>query len=117
MFTWKQVHKTVQADGDGEMFQQERKRVKNYFSEIVKQYKVNMESIYMGGFSLGGKMSIDMAMTYLIPVKGVLAFCHGGGLSDSVMDKNMKKAVDRGIKFAIVAGEVDVQNTENNHLL
>ena len=87
----------------------ERKNIKNYYTELITKYPIDTNSIFMGGFSLGAKMSIDAAMSGYIPIKSVISVCHGGKLSDIVTLSNVNSTLERGTKFVIIYGENDTK--------
>ena len=86
---------------------QERKNIKRYYSEIKTQYRINEDQVYVGGFSLGGKVSIDLALNQIIPVKGFISLNHGGGTTRFFTDENVKKIAKKNIKGVLVSGEKD----------
>lgn len=86
---------------------QERKNIKRYYSEIKTQYRINEDQVYVGGFSLGGKISIDLGLNQIIPVCGLISLNHGGGTTKFFTDDNVKKASKKGVKAVLLSGEND----------
>ena len=86
---------------------QERDNVLNNYSEIIKNYNVNKEQVYVGGFSLGARLSIDLVMNQTIPIKGFILLNHGGKLSSSCTSENIIKASKRQVRGVLITGEND----------
>lgn len=85
----------------------ERKNIVNYYNEIVANYNIDNSNVYIGGFSLGAKMSVDAVMNGAIPIKGVISICHGGRLSSMVNSSYLEQSVKEGVKYVIIYGEND----------
>ncbi|MDO5980664.1 dienelactone hydrolase family protein [Flavivirga spongiicola] len=85
----------------------ERENIKQYYSEIVKTYSVEDDIVYVGGFSLGGKLSVDLALNQILPVKGVISLNHGGGTTEFFTPENIKEASKSNIKAILLTGEND----------
>ena len=85
----------------------ERQNIKGYFSELTKNYPVKLEEIYVGGFSLGAKTSIDLALGNSIPVAGFILLNLGGGLTENCTIESIQKAKNRGLKGVVITGELD----------
>lgn len=86
---------------------EERKNVKHYYAEIINEYNVDVNQVYVGGFSLGGKMSVDLALNPIIPVKGFISLNHGGGTTHFFTDNNVIAAKQRGVRAVLISGEKD----------
>lgn len=85
----------------------EGKNIKKYYDQVVANHHIDTSRLFVGGFSLGAKMSFDLAMNNQIPVKGIVAVCHGGLSSVAVNKANIQKSVIRGVKYVVVYGEND----------
>lgn len=85
----------------------ERKNIKRYYSEIINAYNIDEDSVYVGGFSLGGKLSVDLALNQTLPVKGFISLNHGGGTTEFFTSKKIKEATKRNIKAILLSGEND----------
>jgi predicted esterase len=85
----------------------ERQNIKSYYDIIKKDYCIKENQVYVGGFSLGGKVSIDLALNQIIPVKGFISLNHGGGTTRFFTDENVKKIAKKNIKGVLVSGEKD----------
>jgi len=85
----------------------ERKNIKDYYSSIVKEYNIDLEEVYVGGFSLGARTSIDLVLNNSIPIKGFILLNVGGGLSDACTEENIKYAKERHVKGVVMIGEND----------
>ncbi len=85
----------------------ERNNVKQYYSEIIQTYNVNLNEVYVGGFSLGGKMSVDLALNQAIPIKGFISLNHGGGTTEFFTTKNIIRAKENRLKAVLLSGEKD----------
>ena len=82
-----------------------RKDIEKCFGKIMKEYGKNIddEKVYIGGFSAGAAMSIDMILQDLIDIRGFIAFAPQKPASFN--DDNVKKAASKNIKGVILTGE------------
>jgi predicted esterase len=85
----------------------ERANVARYYREITQKYSVDTTRIFAAGFSNGAKMSLDLALTESVPLRGLILQNHGGKHSPSVTNENLAKAVKRKLRCVLVAGETD----------
>ena len=85
----------------------ERENIKQYYSEIVKTYSVEDDVVYVGGFSLGGKLSVDLALNQILPVRGFISLNHGGGTTEFFTPENIKIAAGRQVKAVLLSGQND----------
>jgi len=85
----------------------EHRNISKYYNQAVKKYSVDTSMVYVGGFSLGAKMSVDLLMTQAIPVNGIISLCHGGGLTSTCNTKNLKNANKRKARIIVIDGEKD----------
>ena len=85
----------------------ERVNIKQYYTQIINSYSINTNQVYVGGFSLGGKMSIDLALNQIIPVKGLISLNHGGGTTKYFTSENIEKAASTNMKVVLLSGERD----------
>ncbi len=88
---------------------QERLNIKKYYDVILRQHNIDTSQVYVGGFSLGGKISIDLALNQKIPVKGVVSLNHGGSTTSFFTDKNVINAKVRRVSFVLISGENDMK--------
>lgn len=86
---------------------EERKHIKSYYFEIITTYNINENHVYVGGFSLGAKTSIDLVLGDIIPLNGFVLLNLGGGLSDNCTTSNVFAARNRGVKGVVMMGELD----------
>ncbi|HMC00431.1 MAG TPA: hypothetical protein VKN14_05275 [Flavobacteriaceae bacterium] len=86
---------------------EERENINQYYSEIKEQYNIVTEQVYVGGFSLGARTSIDLVLNNIIPIKGFILLNVGGGLSDACTDENVKQAKERHVRGVVMTGEDD----------
>ena len=87
--------------------QKERKNIKLYYTEIKEYYGIQEDQVYVGGFSLGAKVSIDLALNQAIPVHGLISLNHGGGTTKFFNDDNVKAAKENGVRAVLISGEKD----------
>jgi len=58
------------------------KEIKNYFNEINSNHIIDTDRLFIGGFSQGGGVAVQMALTGDIPVCGFVVVAPGGGVID-----------------------------------
>ena len=90
-------------------FPDERKNIRNYYMAINQQFNVNDQWVFAGGFSLGAKISVDLAMNQVIPVRGFISVNHGGRLSSDSTIENFNAAATMGIRGVLIGGQNDAQ--------
>lgn len=74
-------------------------------SEITDHYPVRMDQILIGGFSQGGTLSVDLAITQALPIRGFIALCPRK--PDSVQPELLRNLLDTDLKGVILTGEKD----------
>jgi predicted esterase len=86
--------------------------LKGCFDELIKQYPVDLSSIYLSGISAGATMALDVAFSGTLPVRGVIAFCPG-------MPRNMtiESIVTTQPKVYMLAGENDFYRPKQQELI
>jgi len=87
----------------------ERDNIKQYYKAILCAHKIDANQVYVGGFSLGGKVSVDLALNQIIPVKGLISLNHGGGTTSFFTDNNVNKAKALDVRFVLISGEKDMR--------
>ncbi len=85
----------------------ERRNISNYFEEITSNYNIDTTKVFAGGFSLGAKMSVDLLLADVIPLRGVVSLNHGGRLSTAVTADNIRKARRAHKRIVIMVGSED----------
>ncbi|MCL6294829.1 hypothetical protein [Jejuia spongiicola] len=85
----------------------ERNNIKQYYSEIIEKYRIKDDQVYAGGFSLGGKVSVDLALNQIIPIKGLISLNHGGGTTEFFTSENIIKARNKDFKAVLISGTHD----------
>ena len=83
----------------------ERDHVKLYYVDIIERY--NIDGVYVGGFSLGARISIDLALSQTIPINGIISLNYGGQLSESLNGETLTRAKQNGFKTVLITGEKD----------
>jgi len=82
------------------------KDIKKTYEEMIKEYLIDESNIIVGGFSEGAMRTLDIALNHnYIPVKGFIALCPDK--PETFEKKNIKTAMDNGIKGVILTGNKD----------
>ena len=63
-----------------------RREIAAMYREISTRFPVDENRIYVGGFSQGGKTSLDLSFSNEIPISGFVLLCPGGGIPASLQD-------------------------------
>ncbi len=74
-------------------------------SEITDQHAIHLDQIFIGGFSQGGTLSIDLALTQALPIRGFIALCPRK--PESVQPELLENIRDIGVRGVILTGEKD----------
>ena len=86
---------------------EERENISQYVSEIASNYRIDYNQIFVGGFSLGGRTSLDLLATQPFKVQGIISVNHGGGISPSFTAANIDALKTLNKKIILVSGEKD----------
>ena len=79
--------------------------IKQMASEITDQYPVQLDQILVGGFSQGATLSIDLALTQALPLRGFIALCPQN--PDSLKPELLKNVQEMDLRGVILTGEND----------
>lgn len=82
-----------------------RQEVLQVVSEITDHHFVQLDKIFIGGFSQGGTLSIDLSITQILPIRGFIALC--AQKPDSFTTEALKNLQDINVKGVILTGEND----------
>lgn len=80
-----------------------RQEIVQMVSEITDHHPVRLDQIFIGGFSQGGTMSIDLAMNQALPIRGYIALCPRK--PDSFQSELLGNLREVGLKAVILTGE------------
>ena len=81
------------------------KDVKDAFDKNLTKYKIDKKKILIGGFSSGGEASLHLSFNTDIPLQGFIILCPA--LPDTIDEKKIAEAVERGIAGTILTTEFD----------
>lgn len=84
-----------------------RNEIKQMVEQIVKEYPVDADNTIIGGFSQGGMMTLDIVFNRVIPVKGFVVLCPGGGIPEALTEKSAAEAAEKGVQGSIITGDND----------
>jgi predicted esterase len=88
-------------------FKKAREDIKAVYDRIVGEYPVDTRRVVAGGFSQGGMMALDAAVSDVIPAAGFVVLQPGGELPEILSGENIKKAADRGLCGTLITGPGD----------
>lgn len=102
-------------NGKCEIYNKVYDEVMTCYNSISNDYSINHDKIIIGGFSGGAIASIDIALSDIIPIKGVVALC-------SVRPKrfnldNIKLNREKGLKFVFMEGEKDIPEQDIEQMI
>lgn len=81
--------------------------IRDNFNEVVSQYWVDTENVFIGGISAGGSATFDMAIINpLINLKGVISICPAIAGEDFTKEQ-METFKNSGTELHIITGEKD----------
>ena len=93
--------------------------IKNHLSEIEKQHDIDYGNVIIGGFSMGGDISLAMALSGAVPANRFLLVGPGGHHfeePEKLLPPLIQQAVGRDIQGLILMSEDDPHiNKENIH--
>ncbi|MDX9864512.1 MAG: hypothetical protein RBT34_06885 [Anaerolineaceae bacterium] len=82
-----------------------RQEIVQMTSEITDHHPVQLDRIFIGGFSQGATLSIDLAVTQALPIRGFIALCPRKPAS--VQSELLRNLHETGLKGVILTGEKD----------
>ncbi|SHH71184.1 hypothetical protein SAMN02745196_01152 [Clostridium collagenovorans DSM 3089] len=91
------------------------KEIRTCYDSICKEYSIDNENIIVGGYSGGAVASIDIAVSDVIPVKGVVSLC--SLKPRSFTKENILAALEKGLKFVFMDGEEDIPMKEVDEMI
>lgn len=81
--------------------------IKTCYDSVSKQYSVDENQVVIGGFSGGAIAAVDIALTYIIPIKAVVALCCSLK-TNRLTEENINSSLERGVKWVFLEGEKDL---------
>ncbi len=90
--------------------------IETQFSALKHKYSVDPERLIVGGFSMGGAMALQLALTGDLPAKGFILLGPGGGVLDD--EKEWQPLIDqakgKGLRGVIWMGLADNSIPQEN---
>jgi dienelactone hydrolase len=79
------------------------------FGALDRAYPLASAQTVIGGFSRGGEMAVQMAVTGAVPVKAFVAVCPGGPLSEEpdLWEPIVAQGANRDLRGLVIMGEQD----------
>jgi predicted esterase len=93
-----------------------RKDIRKMYKKLAEEYEIDEKRVIVGGFSQGGLMALDAALSRTLPAVGFVVFEVGGGLPDSLRVDNLKKAAP-GLRGSLIFGEEEFTMKEQAEIL
>lgn len=95
-----------------------RQEIRGMYDTVLKQYAVDQDKIYIGGFSQGGKTSLDIAFEQTLPIKGFVLLCPGGGIPEALTNPAaIKQAQQTKLRAVIITGDKDSSLKEQKEVI
>jgi predicted esterase len=85
--------------------------LEEYYEQLSAEHALDSRRVVLGGFSMGGEIAMQAALTSSIPARGFVVCGPGGGpLSGGAEDCEslIQEARERGLRGAIILGEDDL---------
>lgn len=88
--------------------------LKACYDLVSKQYSVDETQVIIGGFSGGAIAAVDITLTNVIPINGVVALCCSLK-TNRFSEENINASIKRGVRWVLLEGEKDlpVENLED----
>jgi predicted esterase len=99
-------------DGETNMHRQE---LSQCYQEVLADYVVDTEKVFVGGFSAGGTVSIDAVVNDVLPAKGFIAL--GPDKPETFAPEGIAASRQRGCRGVILEGEQVVDNSDLQDML
>jgi predicted esterase len=95
-----------------------RKEIRGMYDAVLEQYSIDQDKIYIGGFSQGGKASLDIAFEQTLPIKGFILLCPGGGIPEALKNPAaIERAQQTKLRAVIITGDKDSSVNEQNEVI
>jgi phospholipase/carboxylesterase len=82
-----------------------RDKIATFIDEVIANYQVNADKVFLLGFSQGTILSYSIAMNYPEKVQHIIAL--SGYINQDLFSKNLEKKNYRNLDFFISHGSVD----------
>jgi phospholipase/carboxylesterase len=82
-----------------------RDKIATFIDEVIADYQVNADKVFLLGFSQGTILSYSIAMNYPEKVQHIIAL--SGYINQDLFSKNLEKTNYRNLDFFISHGSVD----------
>ncbi len=86
------------------------------YTQVSAQYAVDPARVIIGGFSGGAVMSVEIAMTNVLPVKGFIGLCPELR-PESCTQENVERVARRGVKGVFMEGELEMPVADEQAML
>lgn len=93
-----------------------KKDIKECFDQVLANYSIELDRIYMGGFSGGAIMSTETALANDLPVKGWIGLCPEIK-PVSFSRENLELAKKRGLRAVFLEGELKAWLDDEKEML
>jgi len=97
-------------------YQIARRDILACYDQVVEQYAIDPTNIFMGGYSGGAIMSLEIAMADVLPVKGIVGLCPEER-PESFTRENVERATRQGMKGVFMEGEIKMPVAEEQAML
>ncbi len=95
-----------------------RSEIRSMYDTIISEYSIDKRQVYIGGFSQGGKTSLDIAFEQTLPIKGFILLCPGGGIPDALTNEAaLKRAQQTNLRAVIITGSKDSSLQEQHDII
>lgn len=85
-----------------------KKDLVKLYNQLISDYNIDESKVFIGGFSSGGALAIEVAIFDLIPISGFAVLCPAGiQIHEADLDKIIE-AKNRNLKGYIISGEEDI---------
>ncbi len=84
-----------------------RQEIKQHYQRIIKEYRLNVNRVFIGGFSQGGKLALDVVFNEVIPVYGFVVLCPGDGIPDGLTEASAAKLAKQRVCGITITGDKD----------
>ena len=82
-----------------------KKEIKNAYISILKDYPVDENNVFVGGFSSGGVAALEVILANVFPVTGFVVLCPAK--PDSFSAARVREAKNRGVLGTLLTTEMD----------
>jgi len=111
-----QSSKVVAMDGFSwtEDMEVSKREIREAYRTIIEDYLIDLDSVFVGGFSSGGVAALEMALSDLFPIAGFISLCPAR--PEDFSAERVREAKKRGVSGTLLTTEMDPRLSDQKEM-